>query len=85
MAVEVKYSVPTFHIVGDGVATSVKLSVFQYPFSGAGTCRPSSVNLVDGGDHVTSASIESTLVVLNFDTAFSGDSGGLVLTLNFQA
>lgn len=84
MSVQIKFTTPFFHLIGDGVATSANLSVFEYPFNGTGTSRPTSVALVDGGDHITSVSLDSTLIVLNFDTAFSGDSGGIVLSLNFQ-
>lgn len=84
MAMQIKFTTPSFHLVGDGVATIVSLSIFEFPFVGAPNSRPVSVTVIDGGDHVISASVSDTLITLTFDSAFSGDNGGCQLTVTFQ-
>lgn len=84
MSVQIKFTTPAFHVVGDGVATSANLSTFEFPFGDAPKSRPLSVTVNDGGDHITSATVNGSLIVLTFDSAFSGDNGSSLLTVNYE-
>lgn len=84
MSTQIKFTTPIFHLTGDGVATSAKLSILEYPFIGIPKLRPASVIVTDGGDHIISASIDGSVIELTFDSAFSGDNGGSTISLMFS-
>lgn len=83
MAVALKYVTPQFIITGDGVATSVDLSLFDYPFVNMPKRIPSSVSFSGGGGNIASAAVNGSVLTLTFNSAFSGDSS-LLIVCNFD-
>lgn len=80
MTVQIRKASEPFRIVGDGVATEVRLSVNDYPFTGAPKLSPTSAEIIDDGGSglAVSVTIENSEAVITLDHALKGISSGTI-------
>ncbi len=84
MATQIKILSEQIYLVGDGVATEARLSIYNYPFNCPKGLAITGFVAGGLGNKIASMALDGTDVVFTFITPFSGDAAPAQCTLLFD-